>query len=232
MLSGSTDPAAIADIADAFPNCEVRFLPSLHAKVYVADNSVAVITSSNLTTNGLFRNFECGVRITGVDHVSNIKDQVTRYARLGSPVSQEQLRQFAEICSELRELRRRAEQSVRREVRAEFNRRLEDADTEILRARVAGRAQHAVFAETILYLLRAGSRRTEELHREIQRIHPDLCDDTVDRVIDGQHFGKKWKHAVRTAQQYLKRDGRVRYAGTHWALADGTSRPTNEMGAT
>jgi hypothetical protein len=50
---------------------------------------------------------------------------------------------------------------------------------------------------------------TAELHPLIQRIHPDLCDDSVDRVIDGKHFGKKWKHAVRTAQQHLKKIGKV-----------------------
>jgi hypothetical protein len=31
-------------------------------------------------------------------------------------------------------------------------------------------------------------------------VHPDLCDDSIDRVKDGKRFGKKWKYAVRTAQ--------------------------------
>ena len=48
----------------------------------------------------------------------------------------------------------------------------------------------------------AGSRR-------VAAIHPDLCDDSVDRVINGIHFGKKWKHAVRTAQQSLKNKGTI-----------------------
>jgi hypothetical protein len=37
----------------------------------------------------------------------------------------------------------------------------------------------------------------------------DLCDNTVDRVIDGKRFGKKWKHAVRSAQQHLKRQQKI-----------------------
>jgi hypothetical protein len=52
----------------------------------------------------------------------------------------------------------------------------------------------------------------------IENIHPDLCDNTVDRVIDGKRFGKKWKHAVRTAQQQLKREGLVALSGGRWLL--------------
>lgn len=42
----------------------------------------------------------------------------------------------------------------------------------------------------------------------------------MDRVIDGKRFGKKWKHAVRTAQQKLKRDGLVHLAEDQWQLVD------------
>ncbi|MFQ6007779.1 MAG: hypothetical protein ACE5K8_02400, partial [Candidatus Zixiibacteriota bacterium] len=75
-----------------------------------------------------------------------------------------------------------------------FDKILHRAHGEVLRARAAGRAPHAIFAEAILYLLRIGPATTEELHAKIQAIHPDLCDDSIDRVIDGRHFGKKWKH--------------------------------------
>lgn len=60
--------------------------------------------------------------------------------------------------------------------------------------------------------------RTEELHPLIQLLHPDLCDDSVDRVIDGVHFDKKWKHCVRNAQQYLKRNGEIQFDGSRWHL--------------
>jgi hypothetical protein len=49
------------------------------------------------------------------------------------------------------------------------------------------------------------------LHGYIHDIHPDICDDTLDRVIDGQHFGKLWKHRVRTAQAHLKEKGLIEY---------------------
>jgi len=45
---------------------------------------------------------------------------------------------------------------------------------------------------------------------------PDLCDDDVELVINGEHFGKKWKHQVRNAQQALKRVGRISFDGKRW----------------
>jgi len=37
-------------------------------------------------------------------------------------------------------------------------------------------------------------------------------------VIDGVHFGKRWKHYVRTAQAFLKRKGQIYYDGERWHL--------------
>ena len=76
---------------------------------------------------------------------------------------------------------------------------------------------HTVFAKSIGYLLRKnGPMTTVQLHELIRELHPDLCDDSVDRVIDGKHFGKKWKHAVRTAQQSLKKKGEAEFANGVW----------------
>ena len=81
---------------------------------------------------------------------------------------------------------------------------------------------HTVFADTIVYLLRRhGSLPTVAMHPLIERIHPDLCDNSVDRVIDGKRFGKKWKHAVRTAQQQLRKKGLVELVNGRWQLTGG-----------
>lgn len=78
---------------------------------------------------------------------------------------------------------------------------------------------HAVFVKTIMFLLeKHGPLSTEQLHPLIEQIHPDLCDNTVDRVIDGKSFGKKWKHAVRTAQQHLKKQQLIALVGDKWQL--------------
>lgn len=219
MLAGSTDPFALLQILEAFPLATIRFLPSLHAKVYVADHSAAIVTSANLTQSGLTRNLELGVWLEERTMVCQVRDQVESYASLGTLITRQQLEQFAQIVDDLRELKRRVEASADNRLRAEFDRRLERADVQVLRTRTAGRAAHAIFADAILYLLRNGPRQTPDLHREIQGIHPDLCDDNVDRIIDGRRFGKKWKHAVRTAQQYLKKKGLVRFESGAWMLA-------------
>jgi len=218
MLSGSTDVVALTSIVDAFPATEVRFLPSLHAKVYVADEKEAVVTSANMTDNGLARNLEYGVHLTDPDVVHRVRRDVLDFASLGSTISVAQLKAFVGIVLELRDLHRAADRSIKARLRREFARKLEQANIEIVRARAGGRAPHAIFADAIRYFLRAGPATTESLNRAIQQIHPDLCDDRVDRIIDGRHFGKKWKHAVRTAQQYLKRLGEIELAGGRWQL--------------
>ena len=113
-----------------------------------------------------------------------------------------------------------AERSIRRAARQDLARRLRGAEDEVLRARTAGRAPHAIFADAVLHVLRQGPRTTASIHSAIRAIHPDLCDDSVDRVIDGQRFGKKWKHAVRTAQQHLKKRGDAQYGNGLWSLTE------------
>jgi len=218
MLSGATDVAAIHGIAGAFPQTEIRFLPSLHAKVYVADEKEAVVTSGNMTESGLVRNFEYGVRFTEPGVVRTIREDVLHYAALGSPIDLEQLQMFVSITGDLREMRKAAEKSLKARLRREFGRKLREADDRILQARAAGRAPHAIFADAIRHLLRYRPMTTVDLHRAVQQIHPDLCDDTVERVIDGKHFGKKWKHAVRTAQQHLKKLGEIELVRAEWRL--------------
>lgn len=218
MLSGATDVGALASLVDVIPQARVRILPSLHAKVYVADDTCAIISSGNLTDSGLFRNFEYGVLFTARGVVRTIREDVVRYAALGSPVDGVQLSAFAAVVADLRQMREIAERSIRSRLRREFDRRLREVDDCILGVRASGRTAHAIFADAILHILRQGPRRTAEIHAAIQRIHPDLCDDTVDRVIDGQHFGKKWKHGVRTAQVFLRRRGEIELSSGRWHL--------------
>jgi len=76
---------------------------------------------------------------------------------------------------------------------------------------------HTIFATTICYLLeKHGPLTTRQLHPQIADLHPDLCDDSIDRIIDGKRFGKKWNHAVQTAQQHLKKPRKVEIIGGRW----------------
>ncbi|HUT28616.1 MAG TPA: phospholipase D-like domain-containing protein [Sedimentisphaerales bacterium] len=220
LLSGSTDVGAIHELAASFPRTEVIFLPSIHAKVYIADIEVAIVTSGNMTASGLSRNYEYGVRFDNRGIVRRIRADVEAYSDLGTKIDVEKLKFLLSVSLELREMRAKAERTMKSRLRAEFRRRMQRFDDEIVRARVAGRAPHAIFGEAILYLLGRRPMSTQDLHPLVQRIHPDLCDDTVDRVIDGKHFGKKWKHGVRTAQQHLKKEGLIELRDGVWYLRE------------
>jgi len=216
LLSGSTDAGALYDLARDIATTTIRFVAAVHAKVYVADENAAVITSANMTDAGLHRNLEYGVCVTDPLTVRAIRRDITDYGSIGTLVSAEELSRFATVAEKLRATRARAERSIRARYRREFECEYEAATVESIRIRSSGRTANAVFAETILFLLLRGPMTTAQLHRSIKDIHPDFCDDTVDRVIDGRHFGKKWKHAVRNAQQHLKRTGQIELRGELW----------------
>lgn len=210
----STEPSLVRSTSTA----TVRFLPSLHAKVYIADERNAVVTSANLTDAGLSRNLEYGIVFKEPDTVNAIKQDILEYSALGSLIDLAFLDSLAIAAAELREMRQAAERTIRSTLRQGFERKLRAADDEILRARTAGRSAHAIFSEAIIYLLRAGPMTTVQIHERVRRIHPDLCDDSVDRVIDGRHFGKKWKHSVRTAQAHLRERGAITLSEGRWRL--------------
>jgi hypothetical protein len=218
VISGSTDVAALAGLVRSVPNATVRFLPSLHAKVYIADERNAIVTSANLTDAGLNRNWEFGTLFKDAGIVRTIKHNILEYGELGSQIDLSFLDSLAFVAGELREMRRIAERTMRSTLRQEFERKLREVDTEILRVRTAGLTAHAIFAEGIRHLLRSGPMTTVQIHEGIKRIHPDLCNDTLDLVIDGRHFGKKWKHSVRTAQVFLRRRGEIVLEDRKWRL--------------
>lgn len=218
IYQASTDPAAVLLAVDSFAPTSIHHLPRLHAKVYVADVTVAIITSANFTGGGLYRNHEYGIEITDRESVERIRSDLVDYSRLGAVIPRESLVRLCGYASKLRDSETKARKTIPTALSNDLHECLQGAEDELLRLRLAG-ALHAVFAETIRYLLdKNGPLSTTELHPLIQAIHPDLCDDQVDRVIDGRRYGKKWKHAVRTAQQQLKRQGIISLNGRIWRL--------------
>jgi phosphatidylserine/phosphatidylglycerophosphate/cardiolipin synthase-like enzyme len=216
LLSGATDAAALLAVAEQLPTAEIHYLPRLHAKVYVCDCTSAVVTSDNMTEGGLRRNHEYGVRVSDPPTVSRIRADVLRLAGLGARMPISELKLLVEAATDLRARRKTAESSIRSDARKAFEQRLVEVNDELLRVRASGRSVDAVFSDTILFVLRNGPLATQDIHREVQRIHPDLCDDSIDRVINGRHFGKKWKHAVRSAQSNLKQRGQIVLRDGRW----------------
>lgn len=217
ICEGAIDPFALRNLLRRFLAVKIFHLPRMHAKVYVADLSLAIVSSGNLTSGGLTRNFEYGVQIRASTLVRTIRRDLTNYSSLGALIDSDRLDAYCQTAREVREAYRAQQRSVRRGLTHLFDKSLQAANDELIKARLAGGALHTVFGRTILYCLRReGPMTTVDLHPLIQSIHPDLCDDSVDRVIDGKRFGKKWKHAVRTAQQDLKKGGLVRLRNDLW----------------
>ncbi len=217
-LAGSMDLDAIADIGRSVPGFELTHLPSVHAKVYVADCSMAIVTSGNLTEPGLRGNVEYGVALTDEGIVKEVRSDLESYASLGANVSIADVAALSAEMKDLKVLFQKAERSIREKARRAFREKLASTNLRLLRQRAKGKTTHAVFSDTLRFLLSKGPLRTQDLHPLVQLLHPDLCDDSTDRVIDGVHFGKKWKHYVRNAQQYLKRHGEIQFDGERWNL--------------
>lgn len=220
IWQGTTDPAALVTLVNELPRTKIWYLPRLHAKVYIADGRQAIVTSSNLTDYGLWFNYEYGVSISDPVLVRRIWSDLQEYKSLGSPVSRFDLEKLVVNAARLQFLRRQIEYRAEPALRDELQLRINETRDHLMEIRAAGKTTNQIFAETVLYLLRKyGPLTTAQLHPLVQQIHPDLCDDTVDRVIRGVHFGKLWKHYVRNAQQTLKRQGKIRFDGHRWYLS-------------
>lgn len=198
----------------------IASLRKLHAKVYIADNRVAFLTSANLTRGGLLENYEYGVILRDTPIVTVILEDMNKYFNLGNIFDRETIGDIKDDVKEIKDLQQKIEKSSKLgKLNSLLKQKEENLQTKVLRNRIRGKTINAIFAETIGYLLKTrGPLSTAELHPLIQNIHPDICDDTIDRVIDGQHFGKKWKHLVRDAQQYLKRKNISYLAENKWHL--------------
>jgi len=206
--TGALDVAVLAEAHRRVPDIELRNVLGLHAKVYVADDRAAIITSGNLTRASLRDNVERGLLVTSPALVREIADDVLDYARLSPLISADDLREAARHAADAR--REHGPILPGREPPTPAERKFDDLMKQQHGA--SGKSQNAIIADTILYLLRNGPLSTAELHPKIQAAHPDICNDDEERIINGIRFGKKWKHAVRNAQQYLKRQGRIEQA--------------------
>lgn len=220
VLNGSLDIKALTLFAETLQNTTIVNLPRIHAKVYIADSNFALITSANLTPSGLENNFEYGVGVDDSIVVSKVRNDLEAYARLGNVLSSNTLGELVKTADEISDEYRRLQKSAGSKLKKRFSEKLHSANYEFLRAQVGSRSAHSLFSEAIIYALSLGPLPTPQLHPKIQNLLPDLCDNSTELVIDGQFFGKKWKHAVRNAQQYLKRVGKISFDGKVWALKD------------
>jgi hypothetical protein len=216
ILSSSLDIDALRIFSIRFEKSSIVSVPRLHAKVYVSDARRAVVTSANLTRAGFEENVEYGLLIDDSELASRISQDMESYARLGSPVPADVLDRLLKTEQKLRTRYADVLRSAKAELRKRFDATYRAAREEMIATQVGTRSATSVFSDAILYLLSTRPMSTVELHPRIQRLLPDLCDDSVELVINGEHFGKRWKHQVRNSQQALKRAGLIRLEGRLW----------------
>jgi HKD family nuclease len=94
---GVSDIAALRVLMDA--GADVRGLRGLHAKVFVFDDQLAVVTSANLTETGLTRNAEFGCVSEDAAFVASCKAYVKQLHANAASVSREQLADWDEIVT-------------------------------------------------------------------------------------------------------------------------------------
>lgn len=216
VLSGSLDLEALLLLFDHEPNAEIINLPRLHAKVYIADSSFALVTSANLTRPGLDSNYEYGVGFDNLNDVKLVRDDLETYSRLGGCVSREVVSTLKAAADEVRPEYNAVKGEAVRKLRLKVGKALAVAENQFLQAHVGQRTAHSLFSDALLYCLSKRPASTRDLHEQVRTLLPDLCDDSRDLVINGQHFGKKWKHTVRTSQVSLRRKGIIKLIGKEW----------------
>lgn len=226
IVNGVTDPTALLQLYKEFNQVEISSLGRLHAKVYLIDDTIGIITSANLTSGGLINNFEYGVLIDDANTISTIKEDISKYYSLGNILDKDLLEKIFEESKRVHSIRNKINNAIKETKLAELLKKstesTENINNELLKNRIKeGKTINTIFSDTILYLLKKkGALSTKNIHPLIQAMHPDICDDSIDRVINGQHFGKKWKHLVRDAQQSLKKKGLIYLKEGKWHLTN------------
>lgn len=221
LFRGMVDTAAIADFAREMSaeRVTIRNLPGLHAKTYVADESLAIITSGNLTRASLNTNSEYGVKVTKPELVRQVIADIRAYSSPGTVIPLSYLDQVTERTWQAQKSAefRTAENQVVRYLQRDLDAILSDLKPD-------DEPTRQVFGRTILNILREqGPLSTQEIYPVIRERHPELCDDSTPRVTSAgvRHKEPLWRYQVRVAQKRHREGGRiVRLADGKWHLVE------------
>ena len=228
VSTAALDLAALRCLAEVSYSSRLIALSSLHAKVFVADEKTAIVTSGNLTRSALDSNLEYGVLLDEPKLVQKVCDDMLSFARLGSPVDLETIDQLINLEVELRRARSDVMKEATQAARQRFNKVMRQARPAIVSAQVGDRTAHAVFGDAIQFVLAKGPQSTKAIQQDVQQLMPELCDDNEILMIKGERYGRAWKRRFRHAQLYLKRRGAVTYnpSTREWALNNGEIPPS------
>jgi len=212
MAFGVTDPHALRALRKHFQTIAIRDLRSLHAKIYIGDSKQAIITSANLTNGGLAKNLECGTVVITED-ITQLRSYLLEAATAGNDVT-EKLDDLIALA-----------QKLQADVQPLISSALEAGGDKLAVIEGNGESRNALFQQVILATLESeGPLSVRYLYPQIQRRHPNLCDDDERDFRGGKLSEPSWKHRVRAALEGLQRKGRVALlADGRWMLAQGAT---------
>lgn len=208
ITSDALEIRGIERLARFSPESKAINLPRLHAKIFVADNLQAIITSANLTTSGIDRNYEYGVVVNGRKTVSEILSDLEKYQKIGTEIKDfHRINNLAKLAKKAHQKTERKTSKENRELREAFN----SLEHECIAIQVGEKSETGLFSDALRYVLTSGPAKTVEIQTAIRKIYPQLCGNKGNRIINGRTFGKLWKHHLRNAQQGMKRRDEIKY---------------------
>lgn len=220
VSTSALDLTALQRLVQMSPSSRLFGLSNLHAKVFVADEKAAIVTSGNLTRSGLDSNIEYGVLLRQPRIVRAVREDMLSFTPLGNQVDADTLAKLLPLESELRLARENISCSPTPDAQRRFDTVMREARIALVSAQLGNRTAHAAFGDAIQFVLAKGPQSTKIIEQEVRQLMPALCDDNEYFMIKGERYGKTWKRRLRHAQLHLKRRGVLAYnpSAKTWAL--------------
>ena len=220
VSTSALDLTALQRLVQMSPSSRLFGLSNLHAKVFVADEKAAIVTSGNLTRSGLDSNIEYGVLLRQPHIVRAVREDMLSFTPLGNQVDADTLAKLLPLESELRLARENINLSPTPDAQRRFDAVMREARIALVSAQLGNRTAHAAFGDAIQFVLAKGPQSTKIIEQEVRQLMPALCDDNEYFMIKGERYGKTWKRRLRHAQLHLKRRGVLAYnpSAKTWAL--------------
>ncbi|MDR2526656.1 MAG: hypothetical protein LBC92_02155 [Rickettsiales bacterium] len=208
ILQDSIDTNSIFSLYEKFKNFNLFHLQNLHSKIYFTKQET-IITSGNLTKNGLFINYEYGISTKDNKIINIIRNDIAEYGSVGIGINAKEMRKLCILQQEILKLQTKEDVE-----QIEVNDKLIEINSILLDLKDTT-TRHNIFEKTILYLLKqTKTLSTGEIKNKIKEIHSDLCnDDIYYQNSKGRRFGRLWFVYVRSALQTLKKKGIIEQIG-------------------
>ena len=177
VSTSALDLTALQRLVQMSPSSRLFGLSNLHAKVFVADEKAAIVTSGNLTRSGLDSNIEYGVLLRQPRIVRAVREDMLSFTPLGNQIDADTLAKLLPLESELRLARENINRSPTPDAQRRFDTVMREARIALVSAQLGNRTAHAAFGDAIQFVLAKGPQSTKIIEQEVRQLMPALCDD-------------------------------------------------------